>query len=102
AFPHQTPQYLADLKIEQVRSMEGFVMRVNPLLNPLSRSCLKQPVNCGGRVQDDHTRSPVIVPAFSLRVLLEPGGQYRVGRQPARAYADARVALSKLAALRSL
>ena len=46
--------------------MQGFVMRVNPLLNPLSRSGLKQPVNGGGCVEDDHTRSPVIVPAFFL------------------------------------
>jgi hypothetical protein len=37
------------------------VMRVNPLLNPLSGSGLEQPVNGGGCVEDDHTRSPVIV-----------------------------------------
>src|SRR5260370_298261 len=29
AFPHQTPQYLADLKVEQVRSMQRLVMREN-------------------------------------------------------------------------
>jgi hypothetical protein len=29
-------------------------MRENPLLNPLSRSGLKQPVNGGGGVEDDH------------------------------------------------
>ena len=87
--------------------MQGFVMRVNPLLNPLARSCLKQPVNGGGRVQDDHPRSPVIVPAviipaIFLHVLLAPGGQYRVGQQPARADADACVGRSKLAAPRLL
>ena len=41
--------------------MQGFVVRVNPLLNPLSRSGLKQPVNGGGCVEDNHTRSPVIL-----------------------------------------
>ncbi len=102
AFPHQTPQYLADLKIEQVRSMEGFVMRVNPILNALSRSGLKQPVYRGGRVEDNHTRLPVIVPAFFLHVLLGPGWKYRAGRQPARAYAGGHVTRSKLAAPRSL
>ncbi len=34
--------------------MQGFVMRVNPPLNALSRSGLKQPVNGGGGVEDDH------------------------------------------------
>jgi hypothetical protein len=38
-----------DLKIDQVRSMQGLVMRENPLLNPLSRGGLKQPVNGGTR-----------------------------------------------------
>ena len=92
--------------------MQGFVMRVNPLLDPLSRSGLKQPVNGGGCVEDNHPRSPaivaaiivsaVIVPVFFPHVLLAAGGQYRFGRQRARAYADARVALSKLAARQSL
>ena len=48
--------------------MQGFVMRVNPLLNALSRSGLKQPVNGGGGVEDDHRRSPVIGhPSSDLR-----------------------------------
>jgi len=34
--------------------MQGFAMRINPLLNPLSRSGLEQPVNGGGGVEDDH------------------------------------------------
>src|SRR6267378_3308890 len=46
------------------------------------------------------TRSPCV--RFFLRVLLAQGGQYRAGRQPARAYADVRVIQSKLAALRPL
>jgi len=59
AFPHQTPEHLADFKIEQVRSMQGFAMRVNPLLNALTGCGLKQPVKGGGSVEDDH-RSPVV------------------------------------------
>jgi len=52
--------------------MQGFVMRINPLLNPLSRSGLKQPVNGGGCVEDDHTRSPVIVAAFIVAAVIVP------------------------------
>jgi hypothetical protein len=47
SFPHQTPQYLGDLKIEEVRGMQGFVMRINPLLDALSGRGLKKPVQCG-------------------------------------------------------
>ena len=45
--------------------MERFVMRVNSLLDPLSRRGLKQPVNGGGCIEDDHL-SPVFVPALLL------------------------------------
>jgi hypothetical protein len=54
AFPHQTPQDLADLQIEEVRGMQGFVLRVKSVLNPLPRRGLKQPVNGGRGVEDDH------------------------------------------------
>ena len=48
--------------------MQGFVMRVNPPLNALSCGGLKQPVNGGGGVEDDHRRSPVIGhPSSDLR-----------------------------------
>jgi hypothetical protein len=52
--------------------MQGFVMRVNPLLNPLSRSGLKQPVNGGGCVENNHRRSPVIVPAIIVPAVIVP------------------------------
>ena len=45
--------------------MQGLVLRVNSLLNPLSHSGLKEPVKGGGCIEDDH-RSPVFVPAFLL------------------------------------
>ena len=48
--------------------MQGFVMRVNPPLNALSCGGLKQPVNGGGGVEDDHRRSLVIGhPSSDLR-----------------------------------
>ena len=40
--------------------MQGFVMGVNPLLNALSRSGLKQPVNGGGCVEDDQAITRVL------------------------------------------
>ena len=45
--PHQAPQYLADLKIKEVRSVQGLVLRVDALLDPLTRGGLEQPVNSG-------------------------------------------------------
>jgi hypothetical protein len=47
--------------------MQGFAARVNPLLNPPSRRGLKQPVNGGRCVEDNHRRSPVIVAVLWLR-----------------------------------
>ena len=38
--------------------MQRLVLRVNSLLDPLSRSSLKEPVDGSGRVEDDH-RSPL-------------------------------------------
>ena len=34
--------------------MQGFVVRVNALLNPLTRGRLEQPIDGGGRIEDDH------------------------------------------------
>jgi hypothetical protein len=47
--------------------MQGFAARVNPLLNPPSRRGLKQPVNGGRCVEDNHRRSPVMVAVLWLR-----------------------------------
>ncbi len=54
--------------------MQGFVMRVNPLLNALSRSGLKQPVNGGGCVEDDHRRSPCVAFFLHQAGSIELGG----------------------------
>ena len=47
ALPLQTSQYLANLKIEQVRSVQGFVLGVDALFNLLAYGGLEQPVNRG-------------------------------------------------------
>jgi hypothetical protein len=41
----ETPQYLRDLEIKEVRRVQGFVTRINSLLDALARGCLKKPVN---------------------------------------------------------
>jgi hypothetical protein len=51
SFSNQPPQYLAHLQIQEVRSMQGIVARVNSFFNLPAHRCLKQPVNCGGGVE---------------------------------------------------
>src|SRR5439155_19793629 len=53
----QAAQYLGDLKIQEVGRMQSFAMEVNSVLNSLPRSCLKNPVNRGGCIEDDHRAS---------------------------------------------
>jgi len=53
----ETLQYLRDLEIKEVRRVQGFVTRINSLLDALARGCLKEPVNCGRRIEDDHRAS---------------------------------------------
>ena len=50
----QPPQHLRDLQVEHVRRMQAFVMCVQPVLNPMSGRCLKQPIDRGGRIYNDH------------------------------------------------
>ncbi len=50
SFPHQPPQHLGDLKIEEMRSMHGFLVSVDSVLDALSCRCLQQPIQRGGRV----------------------------------------------------
>lgn len=57
SFPHEPPQDLRNLKVEKVRSVEGFAARVDSGLNLSSDGGLKEPVNRRGRVQDDHRAS---------------------------------------------
>src|SRR5215468_2200639 len=53
----ETPEYLCDLKVQELRRMQTLPTDVNALLNSLSRSCLQKPVNCSRRIQDDHRAS---------------------------------------------
>jgi len=43
----ETPQHLRDLKVKEVRRMQGFISRIDSPLNALPRRCLKKPINCG-------------------------------------------------------
>ena len=56
-FPHQSPQDLRHLKVEKVRSMKRFAVRVNSGVYLLPHGGLKKPVNRRGRIQDDHRAS---------------------------------------------
>ena len=53
----QTPQHLRDLKIQEVRGVQGFVTRINSLLDALARRCLKKPVHGGRRIGRSHRSS---------------------------------------------
>src|SRR5579863_5665931 len=53
----QPPQDLRDFKVEQVRGMQTFLTRIEPLLNALPRRRLKNPVYDGRGIQDDHRAS---------------------------------------------
>lgn len=57
SFPYQTPQYLGDLEIQEMRSMQRFSGRVYPMLDMLPCRRLKKPVHCGGSIQNNHRAS---------------------------------------------
>ncbi len=56
-FPHQPPQYLRDLKIDEVWSMQRLIPREDSIFDAAPCRCLQQPVNAGGRIEDDHRSS---------------------------------------------
>lgn len=39
---YQTPQHLGDFEIQEVRSVQGLLVRIDSALNPLPRRCLKE------------------------------------------------------------
>lgn len=57
SFTHQAPEDLGNFEIQEVRSMQGLVLRVDALFDALSGRCLKEPLHCGGRIENDHLAS---------------------------------------------
>jgi len=46
----EAPEYLCDLKVQEVRRVQSLATRIDALLNSLSGRCLQKPVNCSGRI----------------------------------------------------
>src|SRR5215469_18642258 len=53
----KTPEDLCDLEVQKLRCVQSLATRIEALLNAVSRRCLQKPVNCSGRIQDDHRAS---------------------------------------------
>ncbi len=54
SFPRQSPEDLGNLNIQEVRSMQGFVARIDALFDALSGRCLEKPIYRGGRIENNH------------------------------------------------
>src|SRR5262249_23368101 len=85
SLPYQAPQHLSDLKIQEVRRMQGFVTGINSVLDALSSRCLEKPVNCGRRIQNNHRASRSSRSRLAVLISAETGLRlWRRSRNSAR------------------
>src|ERR1700746_825577 len=69
----ETSQHLCDLKIQEMRRMQSLAMCKDSLLNAPTGRCLKKPINCSGRIQDNHRASRSSRTSRAVSICAETG-----------------------------
>jgi hypothetical protein len=71
SFPRQAPQDLRDLKIQKVRSMEGFVPGINALFNVAVRQAFEE-ANLPPQTHPEQSPRFPLLPYHARRIELHP------------------------------